>query len=113
MKYDDRPMYEQNKINTVNERLGKIVRPCLDFWKGSSVQPASAPSQLLLWWQRESRLRDKNEKNEIDLAEIKAALKSFKNRWTRCVGENRKFFEDLCQGRFNDDWKKVLLFLKE
>lgn len=105
-KYDDRPMYEINKTASVQEDLGySSDRPTYKYFDGVK-KSAPSPSPILSW-ERESRKRSLGQDNEIDRAEILAAMSGIKNKWTERYKKNPKLFEGLTQKNGKFDWEAV------
>lgn len=71
---------------------------------------SSMVSTLLTWYQEENRKRLEGFENEVDLNDIKAALKGTINRWSNTVKENRLFFLPLLENK-KIEWNKAKTLL--
>lgn len=98
MKYDDRPLWEQNK----NQEEEKINKSQSQFWKGGTYSTAKLPSDLMIWWEQHAQLRRQGLFNEIDEADIRAAQKGVLNKWHSRVKANPEIFDDI-----KGNWSKI------
>ena len=69
----------------------------------------SHASPILRWHYVEDKKRKKGEMNEIDMADIKAALKGVKNSWFDCVEKDKKKINDLLFEK-PINWKAIMEF---
>lgn len=112
-KWSDKPLYEGVKKDP-QEDLGYKARPQLPWSsevlrKGEREKRQPTESPLKNWFMQESDKRSRGLKNEIDINEIKGAIKGFKNRWTKTVKQFPESFENLLQKKDSVwDWNKIL-----
>jgi hypothetical protein len=114
MRYNDKPLYEQNK--TIPEKTTER------FYKARTHDSALSPSPLYVWWQHQANLRSNGYLNEIDVAEIIAASRGTINQWSKLVKDNLEFFTNFIgyvQARslqndqlVNDFWKVIVEYKK-
>jgi hypothetical protein len=89
--------FDKTEERTVVPHYKETIKPPTpQMWSGPK-HSASLPSPLYLWHMRESALRAKGEFNEIDFAEIKAALRGTINKWSKRVNKEIKFFKDFVE----------------
>lgn len=87
--YDDKPLYQ--KYSSVNK---PVYNQANVVWMGT-YQPKESmptPSATMTWYLEEDRKRDAKIENEIDLNQIKAAIKGVKNRWFHVVKKHPEMF---------------------
>ena len=63
------------------------------FWSGNTATSSRSPSALHSWWHTEKAKKDRGLENEIDINEIKAALRGVINRWHGCIKSNPDLFK--------------------
>lgn len=64
-----------------------------------------SPSQLYIWFHIEHDKRSKGLENELDLADIMAAIKGIKNKWSEIIKMNTAIFKDFHNGIY--DWNEI------
>lgn len=75
----------------------------------------SSPSPLLGWYHTENAKRQKGLENEIDIADIKAALKGVRNKWFGVVQKFEKEIDEMICGikKNGIDWQKIMEYRTE
>ena len=105
-KYDDTPYYARSQSSTT-----ELIKPTPQFWNGLPARSfQNPPSQLLVWLETENRKRERGEENEIDIAEIKAAMKGSKNRWYEAYHRNPIIFRDFIEKKKGEKGEWHLLY---
>lgn len=107
-KFDDRPMYEQNKPR---EETGYTAAPKYKDFAPTDMRgyKTSAPSPLYVWWHEEKKKQNLGLMNEHDINEIKAAHTGVINRWRQCYLKNKDAIDKMIEfGKF--DWNKLMEF---
>lgn len=103
MAYDDAPFYTkmspQEEIATSGQRKPTMPWVHEVRERSSDYKRAITVSPLLSWWTVESAKRAKGEDNEIDRAEILAAVKGSKNVWYKAVKTFPDEFEKVAIGK--------------
>ncbi len=103
--YDDKPLYEKYgkiKTNSWIEEAPKVA----DFDRYAPRPNGASVSQIQLWWEREYRKREAGLENEIDMNEIRAAMRGVKNKWFSIVSKHpEKFAEDKVK---KINWNEVI-----
>lgn len=110
MAYDDRPLYSRGEManpTVKSDSNQAAVKPSPTYWGGNLAKSAAMPSPLAIWYQQQSLRRAKGEANEIDEAEIRAAAKGVKNKWTITVSKSPELFKQLLENK-EYDWSAIL-----
>lgn len=103
-KWNERPLYEQNKTQ---EDIGYKCQP--ETYPTKLSKSGISPSHLFIWWFQEDRKRKLALENEIDINAIKAAYKGVKNSWFRIVSKYFTEFKIMSESD-NYNWEKILGF---
>ena len=70
-------------------------------------RPSGTPSEIYSWFFREDAKRQKGLKNEIDIAEIKAAAKGVRNRWYKRYHFMPEKFKPVLEGK-EYNWSEIM-----
>jgi hypothetical protein len=92
----------QNDQNLKEKLEKKIPKP--EYWTGVKKN-APLPSPLLSWWTSQSLLRSQGKLNELDIADMKQAIRDVKNKWTKICKDDPKVIDDLLsysEGKYVD-----------
>lgn len=109
MAYDDTPYYIRNNPNL----LKKEQSVYFSNKSGTIGQPsARLPSPNYLWWHEEKAKRLQGIMNEIDINEIGAALRGYRNDWFLLVKENKKLFDDFLINPTKEVWETIKVMKK-
>lgn len=71
------------------------------------VRSGPTESMLKIWYLGEAKARARHEENEIDLNEIRAALRGTKNKWLPAVTESREKFA-VIETHKKFDWSELI-----
>jgi hypothetical protein len=83
MKWNDRPTYAQvQKISRDEPFLGYRFK-----------ENMPTPSDIQVWYMQENEKKRQGLENEIDIAQIKAALTGVKNKWYKIVQDHPIVFD--------------------
>lgn len=97
--------HEEEKLSAIPNRRGvPWVSDVMENMR--SRGRGNAPSPILCWWEQESKKRAQGLENEIDINEMKAALKGVKNKWFSRVKAHRNIFEAYTEGK-GHSWDEI------
>lgn len=86
-----------------------VIRPKAQFWNGHNAKSSYTPSPLFTWYETEDRKRKADKMNEIDINEIRSALKGTKNSWHKVTLAETKMAEKFVNDPTNEMWVELKL----
>jgi hypothetical protein len=103
MTYDDRPLYEQNKMEAQAMSKPESIKPRLP-WADDVISKIknsrySPPSPIYTWFLAQKARQSRGEENELDMNRIKAALEGVRNEWYKPVQKNPDIFKLVADGK--------------
>jgi hypothetical protein len=96
--------FEDLKSKLENKDSAEKKTPKPEYWTGIKKN-APLPSPLLSWWTTQSLLRSQGKLNELDIADMKQAMRGVKNKWTKICKDDPKAIDDLLsysEGKYVD-----------
>ncbi len=101
--YDDKPLYA--RYEKTNNSTGHA--PMIKDFDRYALRPNGATvSPVQSWYVEENKKREQGIENEIDLNEMRAAIRGVKNKWFLAVKNNPNMFVEDKVKKIN--WQEVI-----